>query len=93
MKKILVSLILVLSTYTTVNACDLSKVSTFIEVGRSEGEDENYCDALKLYQRARDILDRDKIECSKTYDKVLIELLDQKLQKIIALTAIGCEIK
>jgi len=93
MKKILISLVIVLSMYTSVNACSLSKISTLVEVGRDEADGENYCDALKLFQRAQDILNENKEECNKTYDKVLIELLDQKLQKIISLTSVQCEVK
>lgn len=90
MKKILISLAIVLSTYASANACDMDKINTLITIGSSEIEDGQYCDAYKLHKRAQDILKRDRSECIRIFDIALIELLEKKMQKMTDILSEKC---
>lgn len=80
MKKILISLAIVLITYTSASACDIQKIETLITIGNSEIDGGEYCDAYKLHKRAQDILKRDRSECIRIFDIALIELLEKKMK-------------
>lgn len=90
MKKILISLAIVLCTYTSASACDIQKIETLITIGSSEIEDGQYCDAYKLHKRAQDILKRDRSECIRIFDVALIELLEKKMKTMTDILSGKC---
>lgn len=90
MKKILISLAIVLSTYTSASACDMSMINTLITIASSEISDGRYCDAYKLVKRTQDILKRDRAECVLMSDIVLVELLEQKIQEMTDILSKKC---
>lgn len=93
MKKLIVSLFIVLSFGVCINtpayACNYERIEMLLQMANNEITSENFCTAYKLFKRADEYMKKGR--CEKAGDSVVYEILQEKLHNFMTLSLQYCE--